>query len=255
MWELWGELVPDVGTARARVSNYVPWVRPIRHQSLPEMFIIALMRSLILRRERERKKFPDLCLHCYPFLSSFMKTKFQWIPAVLTLSSYEVKLSLTLHNSTGRPQSTHGYCAVSCDFTVRLCHCHISGVKEPEHKLTNWPWQLTHFISLAAFFFFFFLLQSIHSQCSRAPSQLDCYHKGTKLVEHLPVFFRGALFNFELKLTSRPHHSVFFTGKQEKGGESEDVRGRKTGTFWNGEFMWSVAWFKNKAQWEVKFFH
>lgn len=104
------------------------------------MFIITLMRSLILRREE--KKFPDLCLHCYPFLSSFIKTKFQWIPAVLTLSSYEVKLSLTLHYYG---HSMHRYCAVCV--TVWLCYCHVSRVKEAEYKLTNWPWQQTHFIS------------------------------------------------------------------------------------------------------------
>lgn len=32
------------------------------------------------------------------FLSSFVKTKFQRIPAVLTRNTYEVKLSLTPHN-------------------------------------------------------------------------------------------------------------------------------------------------------------
>lgn len=40
----------------------------------------------------------DLCLRRYPFLSSFVKTKFQRIPAVLTRKAYEVKLSLTTHN-------------------------------------------------------------------------------------------------------------------------------------------------------------
>lgn len=43
MWELWGELVPGLGTAKAQFSYYVPSVRPIQHQSLTEMFIITLM--------------------------------------------------------------------------------------------------------------------------------------------------------------------------------------------------------------------
>lgn len=61
-------------------------------------------------------------------------------------------------------------------------------------------------------------------------------------LEHLPEFFSGALFNFELKLTSGPHPSQRFTGKQEKGGESEDMRGRqiaRVGDFKRGEFMLS----------------
>lgn len=81
-------VVPAVGTACTRISNYVPSVRPIQHQSLTTMFIITLVQSLA---QSGVKKVSDLCLCCYPFLSSFMKTKFLWISAVLTRSSYEDK--------------------------------------------------------------------------------------------------------------------------------------------------------------------
>lgn len=107
MWESWKELTLDVGTACALICNYVPSVRPIQHQSLPEMFIITHIQPLILRGEG--KKIPDLCLHCYPFLSSFMKTKFHWIPAALTLRT-AMRPSFHLHCTTQRPghgPSTH----------------------------------------------------------------------------------------------------------------------------------------------------
>lgn len=47
MWELRRGLVAEMG-------NYVLWVRPIRHQSLSNVFIITLMYSLFLRRGGEK---------------------------------------------------------------------------------------------------------------------------------------------------------------------------------------------------------
>lgn len=52
-------------------------------------------------------------------------------------------------------------------------------------------------------------------------------------VEHLPEFFQWRPFQLWTETHLQTSPSVFFTGKQEKGGESGDLRGRETraGTF------------------------
>lgn len=68
--------------------------------------------------------------------------------------------------------------------------------------------------------------------------------------EYLPVFFSGALFNFELKLTSRPHPLCFSLGnrkKEEKVKTYVDVKARLE-HFCFMLRMWKIFKFKNRAQ-------
>lgn len=166
---------------------------------------------------RGRKKISDLCLHCYPFLSSFLKTKFQWIPAVLTLSSYEVKLSLTLHNSTGRPQSMHRYCSVWCNCSL-LLPCKLSkGICTQSYKLTLTADTLH--ISLCLFSSFTLNVRPV-PKSTKSTQLLSQMHHTCWIPASV---FQRCPFQLWTETHLRASPSVFFSGKQEKGGESEDL--------------------------------
>lgn len=198
------------------------------------MFIITLMKSLILRRGEKNPwfmppllPFPVLiCENKIPVNSRSIKSKQLWGQAFTCTALLE------------GPQCMHGYAAPLGSS---------SPAEESEHKLANWPWQQTHFISLCAFIF---PVRSKSQSQSRAPSQLSLLSQNApNLLNTCQLFFfvSLSLSPFFLPLLSqwRPFQpwtethlqcspSVLFTGKQEKGGESEDGRGRNktvAGTF------------------------
>lgn len=150
-----------VGSVGADQQLYVPSVRPIQHQSLLEMFIIALVVTFFFF---EVAKKTDLCLHCYSFLCFFYENK---IPVnscrFYTLSSSEVKF-LMPSNCTAQK-----YLHAKYKVCTKVCTLILTAVKLP----------------ISPFFFFFLALNLQRSP--GAPSQLGCYQKSTTLAEYLPA--------------------------------------------------------------------
>lgn len=149
-----------VGSVGADQLLYVPSVRPIQHQSLLEMFIIALMVTFFFF---EVAKNPELCLHCYSFLCFFYENK---IPvnscSFYTLSNSEVQF-LCLATVLLRNTSMQ---TIVC---TKVCKLILTADKLP----------------ISPFFFFFAMLNL--QQRPGAPSQLGCYQKSTTLAEYLPA--------------------------------------------------------------------
>lgn len=169
-----------------------------------------------------------------------MKTKFQWIPAVLTLSSYKVKLSLTLHNSTGRPQSIHRHCALWYNCTL----CNLSkGVCTQTYKLTLTADTLHISLSLSLPFSFFTYTKSTASAQEHQVNSAvitNAAHLLNTCQCFSEVPFSTLNWNSPPGLTLRVFH--WETGK----GESEDMRRcrLRDGTFHRREFTWNIYFWK-----------
>lgn len=222
----------------------MPSVRLIQHPSLPAVFIITLAQPQIseMEREKKKKKISDLCLRRYPFLSSFVKTKFQRIPAVLTRNTYEVKLSLTPHNFYGAG------CGPGADNALSgsglTCSRDREGrAEEPSADKPTLTADTLH-ICLPPV-----LRKRIHGrnqEWSRLGSYPKCKKKKNLLNTCQITPPTTTLFNSEPQLTSRPHPPCFSVGnrkKEEKVKKYADAKKKKK-SWWNifkRGFWWSVS--------------
>lgn len=136
-----------------------------------------------------------------PVNSCSINTKQLWGQAFTytaqTLARRRASTDVVLFGATSR----HGF-----------CYCRVNRLKDCTqiYKVTLTADTLRSSLRL------FSVTLNLSSQCTAAPSQLDCYRKCTTFVEYLPAFFSGALFNFDLKLTSRPHPLCFSLGNRKK---------------------------------------
>ena len=222
----------EMGTARARISNYVPRVRPVQHQSPPDMFIITLMWSLILRREK-RKKFliyaSTVTLSC-PHLWKQNSSEF----AVMRSSFH-----LHCKKPTGRPGSA-GCCASRCSGGFAI----VSRARESAHKRTNWPWRQTHSISVSASFFFF----------TESTGAFQEHPVGSAVITKAAHLLNTCQWPFQLwtELTSKPRPLPHWeTGRRRKWRHDVQWGGIYVKYFCRKTWSYPNSWTELSGKWPV----